>query len=297
MRELNQRSKWQCAHDGCTNDALARHRHVVCDTHSAATEVVINGESKRFCKACKHLEALSAFIGNNRTCTARLARNRSKRLKRQRSVRDENQEGAENQIYQYQATGDDADSLKSASLPAECQQLEDQHRPFLSFLEDPRDSAEYALPESSQEHPSQALFDPMFASAALAHCSSALNCREGLSANVDDQLDAAQASTSDHATQHEVSKLGYDHESNALDKNNNAALHSISVKVFGYEPHQLSAHFYNALAEWLFLRPVCVDSFGTCFSMQSSSAFCVVTLILVFLSYVVVTPRSLLRMC
>jgi hypothetical protein len=40
-------------------------------------------------------------------------------------------------------------------------------------------------------------------------------------------------------------------------------LHTVAIKISGYEPHELSSDFRQALARWLLLRPVCFSTFGT----------------------------------
>jgi hypothetical protein len=40
-------------------------------------------------------------------------------------------------------------------------------------------------------------------------------------------------------------------------------LHTVAIKISGYEPHELSSGFRQALARWLLLRPVCFSTFGT----------------------------------
>lgn len=79
-----------CQADGCKADlSIAKHyhrRHRVCELHSKAPTVLIEGLSQRFCQQCSRFHGLSHFDDGKRSCRERLADHNRRRRKQQRSV-------------------------------------------------------------------------------------------------------------------------------------------------------------------------------------------------------------------
>eukprot|EP00250_Pteridium_aquilinum_P001819 c1202_g1_i1 orf=37-2163(-) len=76
-----------CQAEGCKADlSIAKHyhrRHKVCEYHSKAATVTINGNTQRFCQQCSRFHALSQFDEGKRSCRQRLADHNRRRRKPQ----------------------------------------------------------------------------------------------------------------------------------------------------------------------------------------------------------------------
>ncbi|CAN6472560.1 unnamed protein product [Victoria cruziana] len=92
-----------CMVDGCSADLSAckdyHKRHKVCEAHSKAVKVKVEGVEKRFCQQCSKFHALSEFDEVKRSCRKRLDGHNKRRRKSQPDI------ASVNPVASIQGTG------------------------------------------------------------------------------------------------------------------------------------------------------------------------------------------------
>jgi len=281
----------RCRADGCRNEALARNRHVVCAEHADASVLRVSGESLRWCKACKRLEPLENFEGERRTCTT--SRTRSRAARRRGTMREERPDvviRASTGSYfppssPTVATYQRSDPLSSQqSTRCASRSGEGSSNPALSSEQPARSSHPhtYALHEQAGDGPhprlqlppqlhlqydqppfpeeEQCYFSPEFVTCTYQHLSGQ---RQRGSDEDPPTLEHEAAPKVAASSQQRVEEPHSQPAAQATLENEEAVLHTVAVKIYGYEPHELSSSFRQTLARWLLLRPVCFSTFGT----------------------------------